>query len=195
MPPQKFSVSLTSCKNTLQEIGYINKFENPDSLQKVVRRLPFPLREKLCDIADDFTNSMQIEITFQDLARFVEAKARALAHPVFGNISTDLKASNKVSKVVNNRKGLSFDAWAGAGSYVGDVNSSANASTTAAVATRAPLQTCNVEGGHTCTNHYKGIHLFKEVHYEKALPWRDDAQLNLGRTPLKVVAHKIAYES
>ena len=37
----KFSVLLTSCKNTLKEIGCLNKIENPDSLQRVVERLPF----------------------------------------------------------------------------------------------------------------------------------------------------------
>ena len=37
---QRFSVSLTSCKNTLQEIGFILKIENPDSSQKLMRRLP-----------------------------------------------------------------------------------------------------------------------------------------------------------
>lgn len=29
---QKFSVLLTSCKNTLKDIGYLNKLENPDAL-------------------------------------------------------------------------------------------------------------------------------------------------------------------
>lgn len=43
---QKFSVLLTSCKNTLKEIGWLSKIENPDSLQKVVERLSFPLRQK-----------------------------------------------------------------------------------------------------------------------------------------------------
>ena len=71
---QKFSVLLTSYKNTLKEIGYLNKIENPDSLQKVVRRLPFPLRQKWRDVADGITNNSQREITFDDLAKFVGQK-------------------------------------------------------------------------------------------------------------------------
>ena len=62
---QKFSVQLTSCKNTLQEIGYLNKIENPKSLQKVVKRLPFLLRQKWRDVADDITNKAQREINWQ----------------------------------------------------------------------------------------------------------------------------------
>ena len=36
---QSFSALLTTCKNTLNEIGYLSKIENPDSLKKVVARL------------------------------------------------------------------------------------------------------------------------------------------------------------
>lgn len=62
---QKFSVLLTSCKNTLKEIGCLSKIENPDSLQKVVERLSFPLRQKWRDVADDITYK-QREVTFED---------------------------------------------------------------------------------------------------------------------------------
>jgi len=40
---QSFSTLMTTCKNTLIEIGYLSKTENPDSLKKVVARLPFSL--------------------------------------------------------------------------------------------------------------------------------------------------------
>ena len=33
---QKFSILLTSCKNTLRQVGYLNKIENPDSMQRVI---------------------------------------------------------------------------------------------------------------------------------------------------------------
>ena len=33
---QQFSILLTSCKNTLREVGYLNKIENPDSMQRVM---------------------------------------------------------------------------------------------------------------------------------------------------------------
>ena len=31
---QKLSVQLTSCSNTLKEIGYVSKLENPDTLKE-----------------------------------------------------------------------------------------------------------------------------------------------------------------
>ena len=105
---QKFSVLLTSCKNTLKEIGCLSKIENPDSLQRVVERLPFQLRQRWRDVADDITSNKQREITFEDIARFVESKARALNHPVFGNVSGELKSQGKDSKKRKPRHGDTF---------------------------------------------------------------------------------------
>jgi hypothetical protein len=40
---QRFSVVLTTCKNGLKQIGHLNKIENPNSLQKIIEKLPFGL--------------------------------------------------------------------------------------------------------------------------------------------------------
>ena len=105
---QKFSVFLTSCKNTLQEIDCLNKVENPDSLQRVIERLPFQLRQRWHDVADDITSNKQREITFEDIARFLESKARALNNPIFGNVTSDLKSKGKDPKNHKPRKGENF---------------------------------------------------------------------------------------
>ena len=78
---QRFSVLLTSCKNTLKEIGYLNKLENPDSLQNVISRLPYSMRQKWRDVADDIMSNEKREITFEDIASFEEVKARILLIP------------------------------------------------------------------------------------------------------------------
>ena len=88
---QKFSVLLTSCKNTLTDIGYLSKIENPDSLKKIVSRLPFNLRQKWRDVADAITERQEREVTVSDVASFVEEKARVLTHPIFGDISSEPK--------------------------------------------------------------------------------------------------------
>ena len=80
---QRFSVLLTSCKNTLKEIGYLNKLENPDSLQNVISRLPYSMRQKWRDVADDIMSNEKREITFEDIASFEEVKARILLIPFF----------------------------------------------------------------------------------------------------------------
>ena len=88
---RRFSVLLISCKNTLKEIGYLNKLDNLVSLQNIFSKLPYSIRQKWCDIADDTTSNKKREVTFEDISRFVEVKARALNHPIFGKINNDSK--------------------------------------------------------------------------------------------------------
>lgn len=44
---EQFSIQLSICVNTLKEIGYINKLDNPDNLKKIIDRLPFGIRLKM----------------------------------------------------------------------------------------------------------------------------------------------------
>ena len=69
---QSFFVLLTSCKNTLTNIGYLSKIENPDSLKKIVSRHSFNLRQKWRDVADTITERQEREVTVSDVANFVE---------------------------------------------------------------------------------------------------------------------------
>ena len=66
---EKLSIALTNCKNILQDIGYLNKVDNPDLLQKIVDAsyMPHTLRRSWCDKADDITTNEQREITFHNL--------------------------------------------------------------------------------------------------------------------------------
>jgi hypothetical protein len=68
---QKFSILLTGCKNALKDIGYLRKIENPESLRKVVNRLPYALRRKWRDVADNITENQEREITIDDISTFV----------------------------------------------------------------------------------------------------------------------------
>ena len=86
---RRFSILLTSCKNTLKEIGYLNKVENPDTLKMIVDRLPFGLKLKWRDVADRITETEEWEITVEDIDNFVTSKARAATHAIFGNVTKD----------------------------------------------------------------------------------------------------------
>ena len=84
-----FSILLTSCKNTLKEIGYLSKVENPDTLKMIVDRLPYGLKLKWRDVADKITETEDREITIEDMSDFVTSKARAATHAIFGNVTKD----------------------------------------------------------------------------------------------------------
>ena len=86
---QKFSILLTSCRNTLKEIGYLNCLENPDSLRKIVERLPHPLRLKWSDLVDTISQKEKRDPNLKDISEFVEAKSRAANHPIFGKVQSE----------------------------------------------------------------------------------------------------------
>jgi hypothetical protein len=52
---QRFSILLTSCKNMLKTIGYSSKLDNPDSLRKIIERLPYVTRKNWRDLVDKIT--------------------------------------------------------------------------------------------------------------------------------------------
>jgi len=64
---QSISVLLTSCKNTLTDIGYLSKIETPDRIKKIVSILPFNLRQKWRDVADNIKERMGREVASRKL--------------------------------------------------------------------------------------------------------------------------------
>ena len=80
-----------SCKNTLGEIGYLSKLENPDSMKKIVERLPFSLKIKWRETVDSIMQREKRDANLRDIAEFIETRARVTNHPIFGKISNDNK--------------------------------------------------------------------------------------------------------
>ncbi|XP_074636885.1 uncharacterized protein LOC141895039 [Acropora palmata] len=76
-----------SCTNTFKELGYLSKLDNPDSLKKIIGKLPYSMRLKWHDVVDNITQVQDREATIEDITKFVNAKARAVSHPIFGKIS------------------------------------------------------------------------------------------------------------
>ena len=111
---QRLSVQLTSCMNTLTEIGYMSKIENPECLKLIIARLPYDTRKRWRVVADNITEDEEREISLRDVTRFVERQARIVNHPVFGNISADYDYTGK--KIRNEKlKGTSLATQAGKG--------------------------------------------------------------------------------
>ena len=103
----KFAVSLTSCKNTLKDIGLLNKIENPDVMRKIVSRLPYGLRVQWRDVVDRISEVELREVNIEDLSEFVSKKARVATHPVFGNIPESKVSGQNKSRLEPN-KGSTF---------------------------------------------------------------------------------------
>ena len=88
---EQFSIQLSSCVNTLKEIGYVNKLDNPDNLKKIINLLPFGIRLKWRDAVDRIIENENQDVTVKDIMDFVAAKARAATHPIFGKVLNENK--------------------------------------------------------------------------------------------------------
>ncbi len=64
----------------------------------MVNGLPYSMRKAWREVADDISSNQSRDITFDDLAEFVERKARAQTHPIFGEITRDQNPALKVPK-------------------------------------------------------------------------------------------------
>ena len=56
-------------------------------MQKIVENLLFGLRQKWREKVDSITEGEKREVSIEDIADFVEAKARVANLPVFGNVT------------------------------------------------------------------------------------------------------------
>ncbi|KAL9976387.1 hypothetical protein ACROYT_G013685 [Oculina patagonica] len=92
-----FAILLSSCTNTLKAFGYSSKFESPESMRKIVERLPPKLQASWRNEAHRILNTEAREVCIDDISLFVEQKARALSNPVFGKLPC-LEKEKKNSK-------------------------------------------------------------------------------------------------
>ncbi|XP_028407167.1 uncharacterized protein LOC114529553 [Dendronephthya gigantea] len=94
----QFSIQLTSCTNTLKEIGSLTKLDHPENLRKIINRLPFGMRLKWRDVVDGIVAKQGRDVTINDVTEFVTVKARAATHPVFGKIVNENKGRQEETK-------------------------------------------------------------------------------------------------
>ena len=102
----RFSIFLMRCKNAMECSKYLTKLEQPDTIQKLVMKLPFNLRKTWRRSVDHVMETERRSVTFSDLAEFVDNIARVIANPVFGNITEDTRPKNE-RKDKQNRSGRS----------------------------------------------------------------------------------------
>jgi len=82
----KFSIFLMRCKNAMEGSEYLTKLEQPDTIKKLIMKLPFSLRKTWRSLADHITETEKRSVKFSDLVEFVENEARISTNLVFGKI-------------------------------------------------------------------------------------------------------------
>ena len=86
----RFSIFLMRCQNAMESGKYLSKFEQPDTIQRLIMKLPFNLRAWR-RLVDHIMETEERNVTFSDLAEFVDNEARVTDNPVFGKILEDAK--------------------------------------------------------------------------------------------------------
>ena len=79
------------CKNAMEGSKYLSKLAQPETIQKLVLKLPFSLRTRWRRLADHI---MEVElrlVNFGDLADFVDNESRVATNLVFERIVDDAK--------------------------------------------------------------------------------------------------------
>ena len=107
----KFSIQLTSCTNTLKEIGCLSKLDHPENLNKIIGRLPFGMILQRCDAVDRIVENEGRDVTIKDVTSFVTARARAATHSVFGRVVNEGRGK-QVNKKPKHQSGLRASGFA-----------------------------------------------------------------------------------
>ena len=106
-----FTDQLKSCEHTLESIGYLDEINSADNLRRIVMRLPFHLRTKFVEVADQIQQSGQ-RPNISHIAEFVKVKARAANNPVFGCLmDTERDRTDNLRRRPKTRKPLFPSEW------------------------------------------------------------------------------------
>ncbi|XP_068720606.1 uncharacterized protein [Montipora capricornis] len=101
-----FDDQLKSCEHTLESFGYLDEINSADNLRRIVMRLPFHLRTKFVEVADQIQQSGQ-RPNISPIAEFVKVKARAANNPVFGCLmDTERERTDNLRRRPRTRKPL-----------------------------------------------------------------------------------------
>ncbi|XP_072023293.1 uncharacterized protein [Amphiura filiformis] len=100
----EFSLFLLECHNMMQANSPLKELDNTSSLQLLVGKLPYRLknlwRAKVYDIQEEKLRT----VGFKDLVDFVSRHAQIVANPAFGTISSDTKSNSRNQQYDNKPK-------------------------------------------------------------------------------------------
>ena len=99
-----FADQLKDCEHTLESIGYLDEINSADNLRRIVQRLPFHLRTKFIEVADQIQQAGQ-RTNISHIAEFVKVKARSANNPVFGCV---VDAASQSERSENQRRKPKF---------------------------------------------------------------------------------------
>lgn len=92
-----YALFLTRCKNTMEDVEYLEEMDNPTNMRIVVSKLPFKIRETWWNTAYNIKEQRGRRARFADLVNFIDHQAKITTDPLFGNLQ-DKNVTPKVEK-------------------------------------------------------------------------------------------------
>lgn len=108
-----YAVFLTGCRNTMEDVEFMEEMDNPTNMRIVVSKLPYKMREKWRNAAFEIKERRGHRARFADLVLFSDCQARVAMDPLFGNLQVSCtsiagKSKEKEKPVRSGVKGSSF---------------------------------------------------------------------------------------
>ena len=105
-----YAVFLTGCRNTMEDVAFMEEMDNPTNMRMVVSKLPYKMRERWRDSAFQILERRGHRARFADLVVFIERQAKVAMDPLFGDLqesrtSTAAKSQERGKPVKSGVKG------------------------------------------------------------------------------------------
>ena len=81
-----FSLFLVSCRNTMEDVQYMDELDNPTNMRVIISKLPYKLKEKWRGHAFEIQEKRNRRARFDDLVTFVDRQAQLITDPLFGDV-------------------------------------------------------------------------------------------------------------
>ena len=81
-----FSLFLLSCRNTMEDVAFMNELDNTTNMRVILSKLPYKLRERWRAVAYEIQEGTGNRTKFADLVRFVDRQAKVTMDPLFGDL-------------------------------------------------------------------------------------------------------------
>ena len=110
-----YALFLIGCRNTMQDVDYMDEMDNPTNMRAILSKLPYKMRDRWRHKAFDIQEHRRRRARFADLVSYIERQAKVAIDPLFGTAqeaSAPVKQKEKDSTAKNTRgsttKGSSF---------------------------------------------------------------------------------------
>lgn len=81
-----YALFLIGCRNTMNDIEFMDEMDNPSNMKTVISKLPFKLKERWRNQAYEIQTRTGRRARFSDLVDFIGWQAKVCNDPLFGDI-------------------------------------------------------------------------------------------------------------